>query len=154
MKQLNFPELKRPRQGLTTLSILVASTCYTFLLPVGCGGQSPEGGSSKEKCSKGEASACIFTQLLSKPILHHRRSRWWARNPQGVRGGRGRGIELLEEQYLVTRFIIPIRLQSPRYLRPFSTSPCTIASGSQNSSDCEVSWVGINFLSSPRNSLE
>lgn len=154
MKQLNFPELKRPRQGLTTLSVLVASTCYTFILPVGCGRPSPEGGSSKEKCSKGEASACIFTQLPSKPIPHHSRSRWWARNPQEVRGGRGRGTELLEEQYLVTRFIIPICLRSPRYLRPFSTSPRIIAFRSQNSWDCEVSWVGINFLSSPRNSLE
>lgn len=70
--------------------------------------------------------------------------------PSGVVGG----VELSEEQCSVTWLIIPIHLWSPQYLRPFSSSPHTIASWLQNSLDCEVRRVRINFLSSPRNSLE
>lgn len=62
---IEFLELKRPTQGLTTLGNLVASTRHKLILPEG----SPEGGISKEKCSKVKAGESLLNHSQDKRCI-------------------------------------------------------------------------------------
>lgn len=138
-------------QGLTTLSILVASTCSLLIFPR----ESPERGSSQENVERWE-SQCMRASLLSfhqnkhcmtreadgGPGTHRR----WERGEGGVLScGRAVFGHLIHNSHLALKPSVPETLQH---------LTCTIASRLQNSLDCEVSRVGINFLPNPRNSLK
>lgn len=66
MKRLNFPEFKWRTQGLPPLRILVASTCYAFILPEG----SPEGGGPKDKVQRARLMNLSSITVKTNPASH------------------------------------------------------------------------------------